>query len=187
MSEHLRGSGEFKTESIDTSAEVQKNLEKLNERAEQAEKDPLQKHIESLSQSAESQAISGKELNVGDKQGESSSQTFGVHKQLKTDAYKRTIRKVQSRLPLPERIASRVIHQPVIDAVSNAAGKTVARPSGFFFGSLFALIGSSAFLYMTKHYGFRYNYAVLFILFVGGFALGLILELVVRVVLRRKA
>lgn len=186
MSEQLRGNGEFKTEAIDTSVEVQKNLERLGENAEQAEQDPLQKHIESLAQSAETQAISGKELNVGDKQGENSSQTFGVHKQLKNDAYKRTIRKVQSQLPLPERVASRIIHQPVIDSVSTAAGKTVARPSGFFFGSLFALLGSSAFLYMTKHYGFRYNYAVLFMLFVGGFALGLIFELIVRVVFRRK-
>jgi hypothetical protein len=186
MSEQLRTGGEHGAESIDTSAEVQKNLESLQEKAEQAEQDPLQKHVESLARAAETQAISGKELNVGDKQGESSSQTFGIQKQLKKDAYKRTISKVQSQLPLPERVISRVIHQPVVDSVSNVAGKTVARPSGFFFGSLFALLGSSAFLYMSKHYGFTYNYAVLFILFVGGFALGLVLELLYRLVVRRK-
>jgi hypothetical protein len=187
MSEQLRSSGEHGVESIDTSAEVQKNLERLQEKAEQAEKDPLQKHVESLAKAAETQAVSGKELNVGDKQGESSNQTFGVQKQLKADAYKKTIRKIQSQLPLPERVASRIIHQPVVDALSNVASKTVARPSGFFFGSLVALLGSSAFLYMAKNYGFTYNYAVLFMLFVGGFALGLILELLFRVVVRRKA
>lgn len=187
MSEQLRSSGEHGAESIDTSAEVQKSLERLQEKAEQAEKDPIQKHVESLARSAENQAISGKEMNVGDKQGESSNQTFGVQKELKKDSYKRTIRKVQSQLPLPERVMSRVIHQPVIDSVSNVAAKTVARPSSFFFGSLVALIGSSAFLYMTKHYGFRYNYAVLFVLFVGGFVLGLLLELIGRVVFRRRA
>lgn len=187
MSEQLRSNGEKGAESIDTSTEVQKSLERLQEKAEQAEKDPLQKHIESLAKAAETQAVSGQELNVGDKKGESSNQTFGVQKQLKADAYRRTIRKVQSQLPLPERVASRIIHQPIVDAVSNVTAKTVARPSGFFFGSLVALVGSSAFLYMAKHYGFTYNYAILFMLFVGGFALGLVLELLFRVVLRRKA
>lgn len=187
MSEQLHTSGEFKTEAIDTSAESEKNQERLQERAEQAEQDPLQKHVESLAHAAEQQAISGKELHVGDKQGESSAQTFGVQKRLKNDSYKRTIRKVQSQLPLPARVASRIIHQPVVDAVSNAAAKTVARPSGFLGGSIVAFLGSSAFLYMTKHYGFTYNYAVLFMLFIGGFVLGLLLELVVRIIIRRKA
>lgn len=187
MSEQLRSSGEFNAEAIDTSVESGKNQERLQERAEQAEIDPLQKHVESLAQAAETQAISGKELNVGDKQGESSVQTFGVQKQLKNDSYKRTMRKVQAQLPLPARVMSRVIHQPAVDAISNAAAKTVARPSGILGGSIIAFLGSSAFLYMAKHYGFSYNYAVLFMLFVGGFALGLLLELIVRVVFRRKA
>jgi hypothetical protein len=185
MSEQLHQTGEQGGESIDTSVESQNNLERLQEQAELAEKDPLQKHVESLQQSAEAQAISGKEFNVGDKTGEGSRQAFGVQKELKADSYKRTLRKVQSQLRLPERVMSRLIHQPVVDVVSNVTGKTVARPSGFFFGSLFALLGSAAFLYMTKHYGFRYNYAVLFMLFVGGFALGLLLELIWRVILRR--
>lgn len=187
MSERLAHSPEHKTEAIDASAEVEKNLERLNEAAEQAEKDPLQKHVESLAKAAESQAVSGKELNVGDKQGESSSQTFGVHKQLKTDAYKRTIKKVQTKLPAPERVMSKVIHQPAVDAVSNVTAKTIARPSGFFGGSLFAFLGSAAFLYMAKFYGFSYNYAVLFMLFVGGFVLGLLVELLWRAIFRRRA
>lgn len=185
MSEQLRHSGEHGAETLDASVESQKNLERLQEAAKQAEKDPLQKHVESLAKSAEAQAISGKEFNVGDKQGESSGQSFGVQKQLKNDAYKRTIRKVQSRLRLPEKVLSRVIHQPAVDAVSNVTAKTVARPSGFLGGGLVAFVGSAVFLYMARQYGFTYNYAVVFMLFVGGFFLGLILELLVRVLFRR--
>ena len=187
MSEKLHNNGEHKTESIDTSVESQKALERLSEKAEQAEKDPLQKHVESLEQAAKLEAVSGKEANVGDKQGESSGQTFGVHKALKKDSYKRTLTKIQSHLSAPQRVMSKVIHQPVVDAVSNATAKTVARPSGFLGGSIIAFLGSSVFLYMAKHYGYTYNYAVLFMLFVGGFALGLILELLVRTFFRRKA
>lgn len=187
MSEKLHNTGEHGAESIDTSAESQKNLERLQEAAEQAEQDPLQKHIESLSKSAEAQAISGKELNVGDKQGESSQQSFGVHKQLKNDAYKHTIRKIRSQLKVPDRILSRVIHQPVVDAVSNATARTAARPSGFLGGSIVAFVGSTAFLYMARLNGFTYNYAVVFMLFVAGFAIGIVLELFLRLIFRRKS
>ena len=186
MSEQLRSHGEQLTENIDASVESQKNLERLNEAAEQAEKDPLQKHVESLAKAAEQQAISGKEVNIGDKQGESSAQTFGVHKQLKTDAYKRSLKKIQSHLHAPERIASRIIHQPAVEAVSNVTAKTAARPSGFLTGSFVALLGSALFLYMARHYGYTYNYAVIFILFLGGFLVGLIIELLFKLVFRRQ-
>lgn len=187
MSEHLRTSVEHKTEQLDVSAELETNLERLKEHAEQAEKDPLQKHVESLQQSAEAQAISGKEFNVGDKQGENSQQSYGgIHKQLKTDAYKRTIRKIQASLPLPERSLSRVIHQPTIDAISNVAGKTIARPSGLLGGGFVALVGSAIFFYLARNYGFTYNYAVIFMLFVAGFVFASLLEIIVRFVLRNR-
>ncbi len=187
MSEQLRGSVEHGAESIDTSVESQKHLEKLREQAEQAERDPLQKHVESLAKSAEAQAVSGKEFNVGDKQGEDTAQTFGVQKELKIDSYKRTLRKIRSALPLHERAMSRVVHQPVVETVSNAASKTIARPSGFLGGAVIAFLGTSLFLYMAKHYGYSYNYAVLFMLFVGGFATGLLIELLVKLTFKRSS
>lgn len=187
MSENLQNSGEYATEALNASVESQKNLERLQEAAKQAEQDPLQKHVESLARSAEAQAISGKELNVGDKQGESGQQTFGIHKQLKADAYKHIIRKIRSQLKAPDRVLSRIVHQPVIDAISNATAKTVARPSGFLGGSTVAFIGSAVFLYMARKYGFTYNYAVVFMLFVAGFAVGIVLELFLRLIFRRKS
>lgn len=185
MSEKLSTGGGEKLQSIDTSVEAQKNLEKLRERAEAAENDPIQKHIESLSRSVEQQAVSGKELNVGDKTTESSQQTFGSTKHLKADAYKRSLKNIQRSLKTPERVMSKVIHQPVVDAVSNAAAKTVARPSVLLGGSIGAFIGSAALLYMSKHYGFTYNYTVFFVLFIGGFFVGALAELLIKA-LRRK-
>lgn len=188
MSEKLRHSPEHKAEAVEkTSVESKQNLERIHEAAKLAEQDPLQKHVESLAKSAEAKAKSSKELHNDDKHGESAPLHFGVQKQLKSDSYKRTMSKIQHQLPLPQRALSKVIHQPVIEAVSAGAAKTVARPSGFLFGSIVAFLGSAAFLYMAKHYGFTYNYAVLFILFVGGFALGLLLEAVYRLFRRRSA
>ncbi len=185
MSEKLHSGGE-KLPAVEANAESEKNLELLREAGKKAEHGP-QDNLESIKASIEAQAVSGKELNVDDKQGESSGQSFGVHKELKADAYKHTIRKIRSQLKAPDRVLSRIVHQPVVDAVSNATAKTVARPSGFLGGSIVAFIGSAAFLYMARRYGFTYNYAVVFMLFVGGFALGIILELFLRLVFRRKS
>lgn len=186
MSEKLSGSGEKFVESIDTSVESQKNLEKLRDKAEAAENDPIQKHIESLSKSVEQQAISGKELNVGDKTTESSQQSFGNTKHLKADAYKRSIKNIQGNLSLPNKVMSKVIHQPMIDSVSNATAKTVARPSVLLGGGIGAFIGSAALLYLSRYSGFTYNYTVIFILFIGGFFVGALTELLIKTFFRKR-
>jgi hypothetical protein len=86
-----------------------------------------------------------------------------------------------------ERGLSKLIHQPAVRAVSEVGAKTVSRPSGLLGGGLLAFLGSSTYLFMTKYIGFRYNYLVFLLLFVGGFVLGLVLELLVRLVRPRPA
>ena len=187
MSERLQHGPENNVESIDTSVEAQKLQEKLQDNAESAEKDSIQKHIESLSKSVEQQAISGKEINVGDKNTERSKQTFGTSKQLKADAYKRALKRVRSGLNVPERTLSRVVHQKAIESVSNATAKTVARPSALLGGGIGAFIGSAVLLYVSRHNGFTYNYTVIFVLFVGGFFAGALVELIVRLFVRKRS
>lgn len=186
MSEKLSIGGEKFVESIDTSAESQKNLEKRLEQAEAVDKDSIERHIESLNRSVEQQAISGKELNVGDKTTESSQQTFGHTKHLKADAFKRAQKNIRSNLSAPDKVMSKLIHQPVIDSVSNAASKTVARPSVLLGGGIGAFAGSAALLYLAKHNGFTYNYTVIFVLFIGGFFVGALAELLIKALFRRK-
>ena len=103
-------------------------------------------------------------------------QPIYVNHELKSIALQRTLSRVRRHLSAPNRVLSKVIHQPAIQAASEAGAKTVARPSGLLFGSFTALLGSSLVLYMAKHYGFRYNYLLVFALFIAGFAVGLILE-----------
>jgi hypothetical protein len=91
----------------------------------------------------------------------------------------RKLKEVQRKLKPADRKLSRVIHQPAVRAVSEAAGSSVSRPSGLLGGGLVAFLGSGAYLYFTRHYGIRYNYFVFILLFVGGFVLGLLLELLV--------
>lgn len=140
--------------------------------------------VHQLEHKAKEEAVAGKELVSHEKAGHES--PLYVQKELKEDTWNRTMTRVRKRLPATSRAFSKVVHQPVVDAVSRVGEKTIARPSGLLMGGLCALIGSSFFLWMAKHYGFRYNYLLFFMFFVGGFAVGLIIEMLLWALRRKK-
>lgn len=102
----------------------------------------------------------------------------GVQQTMKDRAYKRELAKVQTKLPKTSRRFSKVVHNKTVETVSNIGAQTVARPSGLLGGSIVAFAGSLVLYFMAKQYGFRYNYLVMFLLFIAGFAVGALLELV---------
>ncbi len=177
--EHHRSSPEHEKD------QERQNLKKLQEKAEKASElsgDELQ----SIKKSIEQAAVSGKEYAVGEKEHRpSQTHTVGTTKQLKQQAYRSTIKKAQSRLKGPEKSFSKVIHNPKIEKVSEVAAKTVARPSGFLLGSISAFITSLVVLYISKRSGFTYNYLLFVLVFVGGYLLGVLVELVLRPLRRR--
>jgi hypothetical protein len=106
-----------------------------------------------------------------------------VNTQLKQITLQRELQHIRRKLPRPERVLSRIVHQPVVRAVSESASKTISRPSGLLGGGLVAFIGTSGYLYLARHIGFTYNYLIFLVLLAGGFVIGLALELLVYVVL----
>jgi len=99
-----------------------------------------------------------------------------ISRDLRQVSLQRELLQIRRRLPAPQRVLSRLVHQPVIRIVSQAAGSTVSRPSGLLGGSLVAFIGTSVYLYQARHVGYRYNYLVFLLLLAGGFVLGVALE-----------
>ncbi len=188
MSEQLRPTGSEQLRQPELADNQRENLEKLQQAGQQAEKEHASVEVDSLVKAAETQAISGKEVTVGEQQESSAqTQTFGIQRTLKADAYKKVLSQTRRQLKAPDRVLSKVIHQPAIDAVSNLAGKTVARPSGLLGGSICALLGSSWLLYASKHLGFSYNYLVFFMLVAAGFIIGLIAELLIHAIARMRS
>lgn len=183
MAEKLKGSPEHKSENLDLSAEIKNNLERA--RKEAKESTPEQPDAHELTAKVEQQAISGKEVTVGE-QEDSPTQAFGVYSEMKSQAYTRSLRHIRQRLSVPERTLSKIAHNKVVESASNGLSKTVARPSGILGGGIAALLGSSILLYMAKYYGFQYNFFVFFVLLAGGFVIGLIAELLVRAFAKAK-
>ncbi len=108
-----------------------------------------------------------------------------VNKNMKKTAYKKELTKIQHNLKKPQKAFSRFIHIDNIERVSDVGAKTVARSSGILGGGIIALLGSSIYLWMSKNYGFSYNYFVFIILFILGFFLGIVTELIIKPFLKK--
>jgi hypothetical protein len=103
-----------------------------------------------------------------------------VNRELKATTLRRQQKQIRRELSLPGRGLSKVIHQPAVRMVSEAAGQSVARPSGLLGGGIAAFAGTLGYLYLAKHLGFNYNYLIFLALMVIGFAFGVAVELLVH-------
>lgn len=141
-------------------------------------------HVEALHSAAEKKAVSGKETSVGEREQPKQHPVL-INKHLKDMAFSRAMTRARKKLSMPSRAFSKVIHAPIVDRPSELIGKTIARPSGMLWGAVFAFIGTSALLWITRHYGYEYNYLVAILLFVGGAIIGTAIEGLWRLVRKR--
>ncbi len=179
MSEHIPTKPESKIEKTDVSAETEQNANRLKNYSEKDNSsDALS--IENIRQNIEKHSLSKKENLVGDKEKTVTAQP--ITKEIKDLAYNKTLKKVRTQLPKSQRLFSATIHQPIVEAVSNIGAKTIARPSGIMGGGVFALFGSIILLLFAKTNGFSYNYFAFFAFFGIGFLVGLVIELLRKLV-----
>ena len=163
-------------------AETPAKPEKLEQHAEKAPEDDIERIRSSIQQEAKPAEADKPKTE----RSEPAASPTTIGKVLKDQALFRTLKNLRQHLSPPERGLSKIVHQPVVDAVSEVGGKTVARPSGILGGGICAFLGSLGYLYLAKHIGFHYNYLLFLLLFVGGFAVGIVLELIVRLAFRFK-
>ncbi len=102
---------------------------------------------------------------------------LNVNQELKAITLRRELNHIRRKLPARQRALSKVIHQPAVRVVSEAAGKTVSRPSGLLGGGIAALIGTTLYMFIASQAGIAYNYTVFLLMFAGGFIIGLFVEL----------
>jgi hypothetical protein len=112
-------------------------------------------------------------------------QTF-INRELKEIAYQRLLIRARRHFNSYDRTLSRIIHQPTLDTISEAASKSVGRPSGILGGGLTALIGTVIYYLVAKHYGYAYNFLVFVVLIFIGFLLGWAVELLWHLLRRPK-
>lgn len=107
--------------------------------------------------------------------------------QVKTYAKNANLQVIRARLSAPEKQFSRFIHKPFVNSISEVTAKTLLRPAAFLCAAICTLVGSSYYVYVAKQTGYKYNFTVGLLLFVGGFVVGLVLELLYHVFARRSS
>jgi flagellar biosynthesis GTPase FlhF len=150
------------------------HAEQLRHQHEQAEKlEEARHHAEHEAQSAEQIA---ENLASRHEQPRQEPSEMHANRELKEMAYQRLLTRARRHMRPYSRAMSHFIHQPFIDNVSEVSGKTIGRPSGILGGATVALLGTTAYYYITKHYGYNYNSFVFLTLMACGFILGWVLE-----------
>lgn len=75
-------------------------------------------------------------------------------KKEKDIAFETTMAEVRSQMPGPSRVFSKVIHNKAVEAVSEAAGNTIARPNAILSGAIFAFGLTLAVYLVAKNFGY---------------------------------
>jgi flagellar biosynthesis GTPase FlhF len=167
-------------ESYSVSPETaQEAHEKAPQRHESEHKHNLEENIEQIRHKAEKAAIESDKTRAEAQQQDEThapKDSF-VNKELKDMAYARTMNRVRQQLSPVGRKFSKLVHQPVVDTVSEGVAKTVGRTSGLFGGGLVALVGTSVYYWISKHYGYDYNFLIYLMLLAGGFVVGWLIEM----------
>lgn len=161
---------------------VQSTEQIHDKKAEQEAKSVEAKHntakaLETIRHNIEQQAIS-KEKSATEK--ETAPTAVHITKELKEIKFNETMHYVRRRLTPTQRKLSTFIHIPSVEKVSEVGAKTVARPSGLMGGGIVALSGSLAVLYIARHIGFEVPNSLFMVLFVAGFLVGIIAELLYK-------
>jgi hypothetical protein len=103
-----------------------------------------------------------------------------VDKRMKAQSLKHELKAVRKQLPKSEQVLSRVVHLKPVQAASELGEKTIARPQALLWGGLCAALSSAALYLTAKYIGFQYNYLLGILFFVGGYFIGLLVELTYR-------
>lgn len=99
-----------------------------------------------------------------------------IDKSVKTMRMRQNLAHVQTKLKPSDKRLSEAVHQPLVQLISEAAGKTIARPSGLLGGGLVAFLGGLVYQLLTRHYNLSYDFFFFALFFGAGFILGVVAE-----------
>jgi len=99
-----------------------------------------------------------------------------ITKAAQKTSFKKNMRQIQSEMPAPSRAFSKLIHNPVVEKVSEAVGNTIARPNVLLAGSLTAFICVTALYVWAKYAGYPLSGFETIGTFLIGFLAGVIVD-----------
>lgn len=185
MSEKLRLHEQHESDSIGHQSleHYKKNNEMAKESSEALSKniEQIREAVEKHSNNVEHQPKSAEHFRNSNEKPE---HRHYITKKIKLDKYKETLSEIQGQLSGPSRVFSKIVHQPIIETASEIGAKTIARPSGILSSGVIGLFGSILILFYAKNIGFEVPPSVYPLLFLIGYALGLLIEFMYKLLVK---
>jgi hypothetical protein len=164
---------------------LERNIESKAENARHEHKESIDKILKTIEREAKKSGETGIERKTPEtSRGNAHAGT--VTADLRNQALKSNLKKVQKELSSSEKRFSRMVHNPSVEMISEAASKTIARPSGLLFGGIFALVSNVVVLFVIRYYGYEYNYLIGAGSFIVGFFFGLVIEFIYRKLVKHR-
>ncbi len=182
MSEQLRHNNEKSHESdhlVDATHE-RRIHEKHKSDASKARHEH-QENLETIRRSIEANAEKSESIKIDTSETNSTeSNPHFVSSSMRNYTLNQSLKSIRRNLSPTEKQFSHIIHNQVVDQVSEVTAKTIARPSGLLVGGIAAFCSSVAVMVICRYFGYEYNYFIGIAAFIAGFALGLVLEAIYK-------
>ena len=144
--------------------EVNRHSENINNQNHTHES--LRKHIDSIAKPAEFKHNQHHERHH-----------HYITKDVKVAVYLHTLKNARQHLKPSERIFSKIIHNNIVESISEAGSKTIARPGSIIGGGIFMIIGGISLFIIARYYGFYLPLSALLALYLLGFLAIFIVDL----------
>lgn len=179
MSEKHAEHIEHRTNNETLSEAARESLEQLrkHETAERYDENEAKATAEKARVEANAEALFSKEYSTEHKKGSKDGDAPRMITRRDKDAsYQQTMNHIQAKMKAPSRTFSKVIHNPVVEKVSDAAGSTIARPNAILFGGLFAFLGVLGLYALARHIGFALSGFETIAMFIIGWIIGILVD-----------
>lgn len=154
-----------KIEQVERRFETKINKESTIDNSEQKNK---------LYQEAKEQAQQNEKKHGQEKDTQSQDKGYGyISKKQKNISYKTTIKKLQSEMNPVEKAFSKVIHNPLVEKISEVTSRTIARPRPILIGSMLSFVLISLLYIVAKKLGYQLSGSETILVFFTGWAIGL--------------
>ncbi len=114
--------------------------------------------------------------NKKTKKTTSSNRRGNINKKQRDDSYKKTITRVQNELPASNRLFSKIIHNQVVENISDFIAATIARPNALLSGSVVAFFLTLLTYTVSKTIGYKLSGYETITAFIIGWIIGIVYD-----------
>lgn len=160
----------------DASREGERRIQERLERQGQHEKDTRGHDAEQALHEVERHAQERERSTAHRENSPEKRQAVVASKRKRTDAYNETMSAMRTQLSPGSRAFSKVIHNPAVEAVSEAAGKTIARPNAILAGSICAFVVVLSVYLIARYFGYPLSGFETIAAFILGWVIGIVFD-----------